>query len=249
MLSLFLLGIWIQTFKWLKVNKAQKREAAAFNIHSAFYWAQFLVIVNYCPLAKNIDRSMPIGNKKEGLWYFDIPVSIIFQVIELNNNISSGYTSKLVAQWLNVTLTCFSSIRIALSSRLWPGWRPYRSSWPLQQPRGRTPMRNMIRSGQCRISLAASPEILHHVTVWRTWLFIAYSDERWLCSINSHTTPLVHFSLKGWENVFFERGSERVNWDLTTVKSAGSRRIVRQSKGRLTEKAFRSYDGLANPTV
>ena len=28
-------------------------------------------------------------------------------------------------------------------------------------------------------SPAAPPEILHH-TVWRTWLFIAYSDERWL---------------------------------------------------------------------
>ena len=30
-----------------------------------------------------------------------------------------------------------------------------------------------------QISLAASPEILHN-TVWRTWLFIAYSVERWL---------------------------------------------------------------------
>ena len=34
-------------------------------------------------------------------------------------------------------------------------------------------------SDQCQISPAASPEILHH-TVRRTWLFIAYSDERWL---------------------------------------------------------------------
>ena len=32
---------------------------------------------------------------------------------------------------------------------------------------------------QCQISPAASPEILQH-TVRRTWLFIAYSDERWL---------------------------------------------------------------------
>ena len=32
-------------------------------------------------------------------------------------------------------------------------------------------------SDQCQISPAASPEILHH-TVRRTWLFIAYSDER-----------------------------------------------------------------------
>ena len=33
-------------------------------------------------------------------------------------------------------------------------------------------------SDQCQISPAASQEIWHH-TVWRTWLFIAYSDERW----------------------------------------------------------------------
>ena len=33
------------------------------------------------------------------------------------------------------------------------------------------------RSDQFQISPSASPEILHH-TVWRTWLFIAYSDER-----------------------------------------------------------------------
>ena len=35
------------------------------------------------------------------------------------------------------------------------------------------------KSDQCQISPVASPEILHH-TVWRTWLFLAYSDERWL---------------------------------------------------------------------
>ena len=34
------------------------------------------------------------------------------------------------------------------------------------------------KSDQCQISPAAPPEILHH-TVRRTWLFIAYSDERW----------------------------------------------------------------------
>ena len=32
-------------------------------------------------------------------------------------------------------------------------------------------------SDQCQISPAASPETLHH-TLRRTWLFIAYSDER-----------------------------------------------------------------------
>ena len=32
---------------------------------------------------------------------------------------------------------------------------------------------------QCQLSPAASPAILHN-TVWRTWLFIAYSDGKWL---------------------------------------------------------------------
>ena len=35
------------------------------------------------------------------------------------------------------------------------------------------------KSDQCQISPAASPEIEHH-TQWRTWLFITYSEERWL---------------------------------------------------------------------
>ena len=35
-----------------------------------------------------------------------------------------------------------------------------------------------VESDQFQISPAASPAILHH-TVWRTWLSIAYSDERW----------------------------------------------------------------------
>ena len=35
------------------------------------------------------------------------------------------------------------------------------------------------KSDQCQISPAASPETLHR-TVWRTWLSIAYLDERWL---------------------------------------------------------------------
>ena len=35
----------------------------------------------------------------------------------------------------------------------------------------------LLESDQCQISPPAPPEILHH-TVRRTWLFIAYSDER-----------------------------------------------------------------------
>ena len=65
-----------------------------------------------------------------------------------------------------------------------------------------------LESDQFQISPAAKPELSHHA-VWRTWLFIAYSDERWLY----HQFLLPHsyiFSFKCWENVLFELGSERV---------------------------------------
>ena len=68
-------------------------------------------------------------------------------------------------------------------------------------------------SDQCQNSPAASQEIWHH-TVWRTWLFIAYSDEKWLYYKFS-----LHHSyncfLKGWENTLFELRSERVNPTLS----------------------------------
>ena len=61
---------------------------------------------------------------------------------------------------------------------------------------------------QFQISLAASTEILHH-RVRRTWLFIAYSDET---LYHQFSVPhSMHCSLKGWENVRFELGSERTN--------------------------------------
>ena len=64
-------------------------------------------------------------------------------------------------------------------------------------------------SDQCQNSPAASQEIWHH-TVQRIWLFIAYSDEKWLYYEFS-----LHHSyncfLKGWENTLFELRSERVN--------------------------------------
>ena len=64
-------------------------------------------------------------------------------------------------------------------------------------------------SDQYQISPAASPEILHH-TVRRTWIFIAYSDERRL-QYKFSLPHLYIFSLKGWENVLFELRSERDN--------------------------------------
>ena len=65
-------------------------------------------------------------------------------------------------------------------------------------------------SDQCQNSPAASQEIWHH-TVWRTWLFIAYSDEKWLYYKFSLHHSYNRF-LKGfWENTLFELRSERVN--------------------------------------
>ena len=61
-------------------------------------------------------------------------------------------------------------------------WR----AWWLVWPAGRTGLTVDVfvnhftpMSDQFQISPAASPEIVRH-TVWRTWVFIAYSDERWL---------------------------------------------------------------------
>ena len=63
-------------------------------------------------------------------------------------------------------------------------------------------------SDQCQNSPAASQEIWHH-TVWRNWLFIAYSDEKWLYYKFSLHHSYNRF-LKGWENTLFELRSERV---------------------------------------
>ena len=59
-------------------------------------------------------------------------------------------------------------------------------------------------SDHFQISPAASPEI-HHI-VWRTWLFIACLGARWYTVLPILTTSLIHFSLKGWENVLFNLG-------------------------------------------
>ena len=64
-------------------------------------------------------------------------------------------------------------------------------------------------SDQFQISPASSPEILHH-TVWRIWLFTAYSDKRWE---NYHFSlpHLIHVSLGRlgewtvWIGEFYER--------------------------------------------
>ena len=61
-----------------------------------------------------------------------------------------------------------------------------------------------LLSDQCQNSPAASQEIWHH-TVWRTWLFIAYSDEKWLYYkflLHTHTIAFwkvgrIHFLSSG----------------------------------------------------
>ena len=60
------------------------------------------------------------------------------------------------------------------------------------------------KSDQLQISPAASPEILHH-TVWRTWVFIAYSDKRWLCY--QFSLPHSYISLEeDWRMYFLSLG-------------------------------------------
>ena len=51
--------------------------------------------------------------------------------------------------------------------------------------------------------------ISHH-TVWRTWLFITFSEERWLCC--QFSLPHLYISyLKGWENVLLRLGVKGFN--------------------------------------
>ena len=72
-------------------------------------------------------------------------------------------------------------------------------------------------SDQCQNSPAASQEIWLH-TVWRTWLFIAYSDEKWLYYKFSLHHSYNRF-LKGWENILFELRSERDSGVFCTSSS------------------------------
>ena len=81
-------------------------------------------------------------------------------------------------------------------------------SWPINPltPKG----------DQFRISPAASPEIFHY-TVWRTWLFIAYSDERWLCyQFSLPFSALLFLKLISFEpnNLLFHRWKS----DVATVR-------------------------------
>ena len=72
-----------------------------------------------------------------------------------------------------------------------------------------------------KISPAASPIIVHH-PVRRTWLFVPYSDERWL-HYQFSLPHLYIFSLKGSENVLFESSGVKgsiVRWEISLDQSA-----------------------------
>ena len=52
------------------------------------------------------------------------------------------------------------------------------------------------------------PHRKYNITVWRTWLFMPYSDE----ILYQFSPPHLYISrIKGWENVLFGLGSDRVN--------------------------------------
>ena len=88
---------------------------------------------------------------------------------------------------------------------------------------------NEQKSAQFQTSPAASPVILHH-TVRRTWLFIAYSDERWLL-LPILTISLIHFSLKGWENVLFAPGNDTRKISSNSALDHAKSRNTFQRKG------------------
>ena len=85
------------------------------------------------------------------------------------------------------------------------------------------------KSDQFQISPAATPEIWHH-TVWKTWLFIAHSDRRWLY----YQFSLLHSYncfLKGWENTLFELRSERVSrLSLLNLGVKGRHKMIRATQ-------------------
>ena len=107
----------------------------------------------------------------------------------------SGHFS-IVDSWYYSELLCFLELaqhrgNVYLMSSVMPALNPFSPE-----------------SNQCQNSPAASQEIWHH-TVWRTWLFIAYSDEKWLYYKFSLHHSYNRF-LKGWENTLFGLRSERV---------------------------------------
>ena len=91
---------------------------------------------------------------------------------EENGRSSQGLEDFLVTK-VSYSHTCPLLYHVRLSSVVLQ--RPTFYEWRAYQINPFTP-----KSDQFQISPAAPPEILHHHIVWKTWLFIAYPDERGL---------------------------------------------------------------------
>ena len=94
------------------------------------------------------------------------------------------------------------------------------------------------------MSPAASPEILHH-TEWRTWLFIAYSDERWLyCQYSLH-----HFQRLG-ECTFWDWGWKGCSLLWAAVTTKNTRMSNGTDKTGMDQVSFAKWSGwLSNGTA
>ena len=61
------------------------------------------------------------------------------------------------------------------------------------------------------------PQEKYYITQHGERGFTAYSDERWYHCLPILTTPLIEFSLRGWENVLFGLASKRVTLSFPRV--------------------------------
>ena len=104
----------------------------------------------------------------------------------------------------------------------------------------------------CKFPPSASPEILHR-PVSRTWLFIAYSGERW-SYLPILAISLIQFSLKGWENVLFElppcRCQFQQQWGISKCETSGGRNAQdhsQASRSMQPSRRRRRNDGVPRP--
>ena len=78
----------------------------------------------------------------------------------------------------------------------------------------------------CKIPLQPHQKYNITHTVWKTWLFIAYSDVRWLCTTNSHyltTTSLFNLGwvLTWWRLSMSRPTTKSMAWSCNTEKDDG----------------------------
>ena len=117
--------------------------------------------------------------------------------------------------------------------RMLPGYAdPYGDRWVHVKLATSTKAFNPFtpESDQRQNSPAAWQEFDIH-TVWRTWLFIAYSGERWLYQKFS-LHPSYNCFLKGWENTLFELRSE------STLAHLDGHFVFRSLKTHMTPRKY-----------